>query len=216
MPPRDRARRLRAVLGQLPQQLVGQRTGVVERLGSEEAARSSSGRALRVGDGDQPVGERGLELGHERRHRPRTRAGRPGVRAGSGSRRARVRRRQAAADRHAAERGDDVRLDVDDDVRDARAPRARAASGLPNAPRWNAIRRWPLRRDERRPDVRLAGAALVVVDDHVRRVAGRRPEGAHGARRLGIHADLEAARRAQDRAALAQHVGRAERPASRR
>ena len=69
-----------------------------------------------------------------------------------------------------------------------------------------------LRRHERHPDVGLAGAALVVVDDHVGRVAGRGPQRAHGARRLGVHAQLEAAGRPEHRPALPQHVRRAQRP----
>ena len=107
---------------------------------------------------------------------------------------------------------DDVRLDVHDDARDAR--RGPVSGGL--AAERAAVERYaqvPLRRDERDADVGLAGAAIVVVDDHVRCVTARGPKAE--ARAVSVHADLEPTRRAEDRAALSQHVRRPQRAAAR-
>ena len=88
----------------------------------------------------------------------------------------------------------------------------RVASALPNAAAMERDPEVAPRRHERDADVGLAGAPLVVVDDHVGGVARRRPQRAHGARRLGVHAHLEAARGPEDGPALPEHVRGAQRP----
>ena len=94
--------------------------------------------------------------------------------------------------RVAAARGDDVGLDVDDDV----AVLAAARSACLGAAEHATMERDPkvaAARDDGLPDVRLAGAARVVIGDHVGRIAAGGPQGAHGVRGLGVHADLEPA-----------------------
>ena len=170
--------------------------------------RSARCRALGVGDRHQPRRERRVERRHRaRRPRRRTPGGRRVARAGSGSSSC-VRAGAVSPPPTDVPPNDGMTSAWMSTTTSATLAAARStASGLPKTPRWNAIRRWPRSVTTRLADVRLAGTARVVVGDHVRGVAGRGAQRAHRARRLGVHAHLEPARRPQHGPALAQHVG---------
>ena len=202
------ARRLHAMLGHQPKELVGlaARHHRAARRRRIDAARPAPRLRYR-----RPSRAAGRAPGQAPRPTPRprrrSRAGRRGARAGS------ARRRSSGSGRV---RPPPIEAPPNDGMTSAwmssttSATLAAARRGGFLAAEAAAVERdaqVALRRHERGADVGLAGAARVVVGDHVRGVAGRRPQRAHGASGLGVHAQLEPARRPEDGSALPEHVG---------